>query len=115
MEILLYTLVSCTNSVKIPSKLTELRARDDRITLILHFLQIFMCCLTKFILQRQNTGDSSENAGFTDEEGRPLVMVKYPRSVRCVFVNEDDMASDMAPDGVYCNCQEGDAHECCGN
>lgn len=51
-------------------------------------------------------GDGCD-VGLTDEEGRPLVMVKYPRNVRCITIGEDDLASDMAPEATYCNCEEG--------
>ncbi|KAH8418756.1 hypothetical protein KR222_000412 [Zaprionus bogoriensis] len=73
---------------------------------------IFICCFTKYILQRQNVGDGGD-AGLTDEEGRPLVMVKYPRNVRCVVIGEEDLASDIVPD--YCSCDEdkGEAYEYC--
>ncbi|KRG03598.1 uncharacterized protein LOC26527323 [Drosophila mojavensis] len=67
---------------------------------------IFLCCFTKYTLHRQNVGDGCDNVGLTDEDGRPLVMVKYPRNVRCVTVSEDDLASDMAPEPAYCNCEE---------
>ncbi|XP_034473763.1 uncharacterized protein LOC117781142 [Drosophila innubila] len=73
--------------------------------LALKFL-IFLCCFIKYILQRQNVGDGCDNSGLTDEDGRPLVMVKYPRNVRCVIVGEDDLASDIAPDVAYCNCDD---------
>ncbi|ALC38628.1 Tsp33B [Drosophila busckii] len=73
---------------------------------------IFLCCFTKYILQRQNIGDGCDNGGLTDEEGRPLVMVKYPRNVRCVVIGEDDLASDIAPDIAYCNCDEAAGESC---
>ncbi|KAH8263338.1 hypothetical protein KR044_007582 [Drosophila immigrans] len=73
---------------------------------------IFLCCFTKYILQRQNVGDGSDNGGLTDEEGRPLVLVKYPRNVRCVILGEDDLASDIAPDVVYCNCNDDVGEQC---
>ncbi|KAH8410452.1 hypothetical protein KR215_007191 [Drosophila sulfurigaster] len=79
--------------------------------LALKFL-ICLCCFTKYILQRQNLGDGCDHAGLTDEDGRPLVMVKYPRNVRCVILGEDDLASDIAPDVAYCNCDEAGGEQC---
>ncbi|EDW03686.1 uncharacterized protein LOC6561833 [Drosophila grimshawi] len=81
------------------------------VLMALKFL-IFICCFTKYVLQRQNTGDGCDNGGLIDEEGHPLVMVKYPRNVRCVIIGEDDLASDVAPDS-FCNCEEAGAGETC--
>ncbi|XP_030383221.1 CD63 antigen [Scaptodrosophila lebanonensis] len=73
---------------------------------------ILLCCMTKYILHRQNVGDGCDNVGLTDEEGRPLVVVKYPCNVRCITIGEDDLASDMAPDVNYCNCEEPTEDRC---
>ncbi|XP_068141715.1 uncharacterized protein Tsp33B isoform X1 [Drosophila tropicalis] len=73
--------------------------------LSLKFL-ILLCCFTKYIIQRQNVGDGCDNGGLTDNDGRPLVIVKYPCNVRCITIGEEDLASDMAPDINYCNCEQ---------
>ncbi|KAH8242044.1 hypothetical protein KR038_011376 [Drosophila bunnanda] len=79
--------------------------------LALKFL-IMLCCLTKYILARQNVGDGCYNNGLTDDDGYPLVVVKYPPNVRCVTISEEDLASDNAPEGKYCNCSELDDDQC---
>ncbi|KAH8282774.1 hypothetical protein KR054_009677 [Drosophila jambulina] len=73
---------------------------------------ILICCLTKYILTRQNLGDGCTNTGLTDDHGYPLVVVKYPPNVRCVTIGEDDLASDYAPEVKYCNCSELDDEQC---
>ncbi|XP_017115524.1 tetraspanin-15 isoform X1 [Drosophila elegans] len=77
--------------------------------LALKFL-IVLCCMAKFILHRQN--DDCDNVALTDEEGHPLVVVKYPCNVRCVAIGEDDLGSDIALDVNYCNCTELDNEQC---
>ncbi|KAH8333963.1 hypothetical protein KR059_004809 [Drosophila kikkawai] len=67
---------------------------------------ITICCLTKYILTKQNLGNGCSNMGLTDDDGYPLVVVKYPPNVRCVTISEDDLASDNAPEVKYCNCSE---------
>nr|ABY55466.1 Tsp33B [Drosophila mauritiana] len=79
--------------------------------LALKFL-IVLCCMTKFIVHRQNEGDGCDNVGLTDDDGHPLVVVKYPCNVRCVTIAEDDLVSDNVPDVNYCNCTEMDDEPC---
>ncbi|EDV31398.1 uncharacterized protein Dana_GF15335 [Drosophila ananassae] len=77
--------------------------------LSLKFL-IMLCCISKYILNRQNQGDGCDNVGLSDDDGHPLVVVKYPCNVRCVTIGEDDLGSDIAPN--YCNCNEVDEDHC---
>ncbi|KAH8248864.1 hypothetical protein KR032_003905 [Drosophila birchii] len=79
--------------------------------LALKFL-IIICCLTKYILTRQNLGDGCYSNGYSDDDGYPLVVVKYPANVRCVTIGEEDLASDNAPEVNYCNCSELDDEQC---
>ncbi|KAH8412248.1 hypothetical protein KR009_000809 [Drosophila setifemur] len=89
--------------------LTTLTPNSTPISNPANNLQIMLCCMTKYILHRQNEGDGCDHAGLADDEGHPLVVVKYPSNVRCVTIGEDDLASDMAPN--YCNCTDAD-EEC---
>ncbi|SPP82230.1 tetraspanin-15 [Drosophila guanche] len=80
--------------------------------LSLKFL-IMLCFLTKFIVQRQNESDAScDNLGLTDDDGYPLVVVKYPSNVRCLVIGDEDLASDLAPDAHYCNCDDSAEDDC---
>ncbi|SPP90103.1 Hypothetical predicted protein, partial [Drosophila guanche] len=77
------------------------------------FVQIILCFLTKFIMQRQNEGDGSwDNLGLTDDDGYPLVVVKYPSNLHCLVIGDEDLASDMAPDAHYCNCEDSAEDDC---
>ncbi|KAH8356236.1 hypothetical protein KR200_002554 [Drosophila serrata] len=90
-------------------------SQSNRITCnygIYFFFKITLCCLTKYILTRQNMGDGCYNSGLTDDDGYPLVVVKYPPNVRCVTISEEDLASDNGPDVKYCNCSEMDDEQC---
>ncbi|KAH8271037.1 hypothetical protein KR018_001645 [Drosophila ironensis] len=69
---------------------------------------IMLCCITKYVVNRQNQGDGCDNAGLTDDDGYPLVVVKYPSNVRCVTVGNDDIGSDNGPDVCLCRQMEVD-------
>ncbi|XP_033248910.1 tetraspanin-15 [Drosophila miranda] len=79
--------------------------------LSLKFL-VMLCFLTKFILQRQNESDGCDNVALTDDDGYPLVVVKYPSNVRCLVIGEDDLASDVAPDVHFCHCDDLTEDDC---
>lgn len=34
-----------------------------------------LCCISKYILNRQNQGDGCDNVGLSDDDGHPLVVV----------------------------------------